>query len=155
MVHINIYLTRMHSSRIRTVRSSSHFCRGVSASVHAGIPIPPGSRQPPLLGPGLPGPGTHTPESRHPPDQAPPPPSGQTDACKNITFVADGKNLSNGAPKRSPFILSSEMKIVFEVILSRPQSFRGEERYSWSKSYQSLDHLLLGVISACFHVPFT
>ena len=87
--------TRMHSSRMRTVRSSSCLSRGGwSASVHAGIP-PPRSRRP--SGPGTP------PEQTPPRDQAPPRPGtplgadprpgpgaphcGQTHTCKNITFA--------------------------------------------------------------------
>ena len=48
--------TRIHSSRIRTVRSSGRLSRGRgSASVHAGTPTPPGARHPPS---GLDPPGT-------------------------------------------------------------------------------------------------
>ena len=52
---------------MHTVRSSGHLSGGVSVSVHAGTPTPPGPDTPP---------GT-----RHPPF------CGQTDACKNITFA--------------------------------------------------------------------
>ena len=51
-------VTRMHSSKIRTICSSSHLSRGGGVQ----------SRHPPA-----------------PPDQAPP--CGQTDTCKNITFA--------------------------------------------------------------------
>ena len=40
---------------------------GGSASVHAGIPPPPGSRHPQPPRPDPPGADTHTPQSRHPP----------------------------------------------------------------------------------------
>ena len=57
-----IFLTRMHSSRMRTARSSSRLLgEGVSASVHAGIHIP----SPPPPGPGHslpPGVGLETPQ---------------------------------------------------------------------------------------------
>ena len=57
----------MHSSRMRTVRSSGRLYRGRgSASVHAGIPLP----------------GADT----SPRDHAPPH-CEQTDTCKNITFA--------------------------------------------------------------------
>ena len=100
----------MHSSRMRTVRSSSRFSwRGMSASVHAEIPtprdhVPPGTMYPP--GPCTPRdhapPGTMhiplpwdktSPRTMHPlpQDHATPgtmhPPCGQTDTCKNITFA--------------------------------------------------------------------
>ena len=69
----NSDLTRMHSSRMPTIRSSSHLSRGEgSASVHAGIPTP--QDQAPPLG------------ADPPRDQAPPP-RGQTHTCKNITFA--------------------------------------------------------------------
>ena len=70
--------TRMHSSRMRTVRSSSRLSQRESASVQLGYqpPPPPGPSTPP-------GPGT--------PQEQPPPgadtPRGQTDTCKNITFA--------------------------------------------------------------------
>ena len=78
--------TRMHSSGIRTVRSSSRLSQGAgSASVHAGIPAP-SWEQTPL-------------EQTPLPDQAPPgdllqgmlgyhpPPGVQTHTCKNIIFA--------------------------------------------------------------------
>ena len=96
--------TRMHSSRMRAVRSSSHLSRrGDSASVHAGIPTPqtrppweqappPEQTHPHSLEQGPPDPTPQdqaSPQSRYPPDQAPPPsPRGQTHACENITFAA-------------------------------------------------------------------
>ena len=63
--------TRMHSSRMRTARSSSR---------------PGGLHQAPP-GPDPPGPGT-PPGTRHPPGSGPPPPPVNriTDTCKNITF---------------------------------------------------------------------
>ena len=75
--------TRMHSSRMRTTRSSSR-PRGVS------------TRYPP--GPGTPPPETrHPPGTRHPPEQTPPisgtpgtrhppPVNRMTNRCKNITL---------------------------------------------------------------------
>ena len=43
--------TRMHSSGMRTVRSSSRLSRGVSASEHAGIPSPLGADTPRTIHP--------------------------------------------------------------------------------------------------------
>ena len=91
----------MHYSRMRTVRSSSHLCRGVSASVYAGIPSlwsshPPQDQAPPRADPpdqAPPSPpGADPPVQVHPPGSRQPPPTrhppcGQTDACKNITFA--------------------------------------------------------------------
>ena len=102
--------TRMHSSRIHTVHSSSHLSRGRFASVHAGITTPPPrTRHPPGTRPpeeqthprdqapsarSRPPPRTrHHPQSRPPPGAdtppgtRPPPPRGQTHACGNITFA--------------------------------------------------------------------
>ena len=83
-------LTRMHSSRMHTVRSSSHLSQGGSASVHAGIPTPRDQAPPRTKPPNHPQ--DQTPRTRTPPgpgthlrDQAPP--CGQTHACENITFA--------------------------------------------------------------------
>ena len=72
--------TGMHSSRMRTVRSSSCLSPGGSASVHAGIPTPP--------------------DHAHTPDHAPPgtrhtPTRGQTHACENITFATSLRTVKN------------------------------------------------------------
>ena len=115
--NIKATLTRMHSSRMRTVHSSSRLSRGGSASVHAGIPpprsrpsggqgtppqeqTPPGTRHPPR--PGTPRWSRHSPRADTPPwdqEHAPSnqvPPCGQkTDTCKNRNlrnFVEDSKN---------------------------------------------------------------
>ena len=78
--------------------------QGGSASVHAGIPMPPGpgtSREQTPPGLGTP------PQSRHPlpRDQTPPEPGtpweqapplcGQTDACENITFATSLRTVIN------------------------------------------------------------
>ena len=89
----------MHSSRMRTVRSSSRFSwRGMSASVHAEIPtprddVPPGTMHPPgsCTSPFLgtrhpPGPCTPLPQDHASPGTMHPP-RGHTDTCKNITFA--------------------------------------------------------------------
>ena len=89
--------TRMHSSRMRTVCSSSR--RGVSTR-HTprpkSRPRGPGTPPPPQQAP----PGTRHSPQEHPPEQAPPrtrhpPPRGQTHACKHIklpqTSFAGGK----------------------------------------------------------------
>ena len=77
----NCMKTRMHSSRMRTVRSSSRLLGGLSASVHAGI-------QSPILGPGHPPDlGVDTPWADTPGlglDTSPV--NRKTDRCKNITF---------------------------------------------------------------------
>ena len=100
--------TRMHSSGMRTVRSSSRLSLGgicLSAcwdtTPRLGTPRPGTPQdQAPLHGPGTPldqapprsrppGPGTPL-EADTPRDQAPSrsrPPCGQTDTCKNITFA--------------------------------------------------------------------
>ena len=82
----------MHSSRMRTVRSSSHLLgRGVSALVHAGIhPLGLGLDTP-MPGPGHPMPGPGHPLALGldtPPDLGldSPPVDRMTDRCKNITF---------------------------------------------------------------------
>ena len=59
------FKTRMHSSRMHTVRSSSRLSRGGSASVHAGIPKPPGTNHPPR---------SRTPLEQEPPQGAGTPP---------------------------------------------------------------------------------
>ena len=77
-------ITRMHSSRMRTVRSSSRLCQEGSASVHAGIPTPPG-------------PGT-------PLVQTPPPRAG---VCQNITFATSLRTVKIQS-RRSILVRSSE-----------------------------------------------
>ena len=69
--------TRMHSSGMRTVRSSSRLSRGVSASVHAGIPAPQEQT--------LPNPGADTPREQTLPDQTPPPLETCCKACWDST----------------------------------------------------------------------
>ena len=80
----------MHSSRMRTVRSSSRLSGGRSASVHT----TPRSRPPWTRHPRS----RHPPGSRHPPRSRPPGPvtsprpgtppvDRMTDTCKNITFA--------------------------------------------------------------------
>ena len=90
--------TRMHSSRMRTARSSSHRGGGLhqapswdQAPPQDQAPFqdqaPPWTRHPPRSRP--PSPGTGTPPTRHPPEQEPPKPGtprGQTHACKHITL---------------------------------------------------------------------
>ena len=72
----------MHSSRMRTVRSSSRLSGvGASASLHAGIPTPPPGTRPSWDQAPLPG-TRHPPVDRHTPVKA------------NLrNFVADGKNV--------------------------------------------------------------
>ena len=82
----------MHSSRMRTVHSSSRLFRGDLPQCMLGYP--PGADTPPNQAPA---PRVVTPRDQAPPrkqtlrDQAPPwtrhPPCGQTDTCKNIAFV--------------------------------------------------------------------
>ena len=82
-----VCLTRMHSSRMRTARSSSRPGGGLNQA--------PSPRDQTPLGPGNPPPGSGT-----PPDQAAPldqaPPREQTQTCKHITLpqtsFAGGKN---------------------------------------------------------------
>ena len=87
---VQLYLTRMHSSRMCTVRSSSCLSRGGLPQRMLGYHHPPGSRPPWTRHP----PGSRHPPTRHPPlgadppDQATtPPPERMTDTCKNITFA--------------------------------------------------------------------
>ena len=68
---MKLQTTRMHSSRMRTVRSSSHL---------SGEGLP--QYTPPVADPPRPG----TPGA-DPPDQAHPSPCGQKHTCKNITFA--------------------------------------------------------------------
>ena len=65
--------TRMHSSGMHTIRSSSHLSGG-SASVHAGIPDPPGPGTPPGADTPLDQapPGSRHPQTRHSPRSRPP-----------------------------------------------------------------------------------
>ena len=97
---ITVKKTRMHSSRMRTTRSSSH----LGGVLHQAPPGPdcPRSRQPPLLGPDPPGAGIsreqassgagtlpqsrHPPKSRHPFWSRHPPVNRMTNRCKNITL---------------------------------------------------------------------
>ena len=65
---ILFWKTRMHSSRMRTVRSSSRLLAGVCRSACWDTPPPPLAWTPPGPGPGH-------------------PPCGQTDTCENITFA--------------------------------------------------------------------
>ena len=80
--------TRMHSSRMRTARSSSR--RG--GGLHQAPPrdqVPPNTRHPrdqaPLRTRHHRGPGTPL-RTRHPPRDQTPRPCGQTHTCKNITL---------------------------------------------------------------------
>ena len=72
-------ITKMHSSRMRTVRSSSRLLGGVSASVHAGIHTPPLclglDTRPPRQTPPEPGPG---PPGQNPPGLGLDPPQADT-----------------------------------------------------------------------------
>ena len=86
----------MHSSRMRTVRSSSRLSRGgVCLSAWWDTPweqTPPGADTAPWE---QTPPAADTPQEQTPPlwDQAPPPLCGQTDACQKHNlrnFVADG-----------------------------------------------------------------
>ena len=114
----------MHSSGMRTVRSSNHLSRGSLPQCMLGYQPPwsrpPRSRRPP---PWSRHPQTRHPQSRHPPradppDQAPPqdllqgmlgyhlqgmlgyhPPCGQTHTCKNITFVTSLRTVTRPALK--------------------------------------------------------
>ena len=78
VIYVLTLKTRMHSSRMRTVRSSSRLSGGVFLSACWDTTTPPGRHPPPSW-------------RQPPPDQAPPgsrhPPCGQTHACKNITFA--------------------------------------------------------------------
>ena len=84
--------TRMHSSRMRTIRSSSHLPLGgicLSACWDTNPPppgqTPPGSRHT-TLGPGPPR-SRYSPLGPDHPPQDQTPPCGQTHACENITFA--------------------------------------------------------------------
>ena len=105
-LHIwNKNITRMHSSRMRTVCCSGCLSRGGgAASVHAGIPAPRDKAHP--LKPGIPPwdqsplePGLHleqtSPREQTPlRDQASPPP-GQSHTCKNITLATSLRTVIN------------------------------------------------------------
>ena len=97
----------MHSSRMRTVRSSSRLSRGGLPQCRADTPR---SRHPPGTRPDTPAGSRHPPEQT-PPEQTPPPgtrpdpPCGQTDACKNITFATSLRTV-----KISVMLVSGEVK---------------------------------------------
>ena len=94
----------MHSSRMRTVRSSSRLSRGVYLSACWDTPRDharqgtPRDQAAPRLG---------TPRNTHPPGTRHPPPRAQTDTCKNINnlrnFVTDGKHDDHGKQPRSMY----------------------------------------------------
>ena len=94
------FKTRMHSSRMRTVRSSGRLSRGCVCSrgvCFGGVSVPGGvSSQGRVCSGGCLLRGVSAPDgcllrgvvSQHALRQTPPPhPCGQTDACKNITFA--------------------------------------------------------------------
>ena len=73
----NAKRTRMHSSKMRTVRSSGRLGEGRGCLLPGGVPVPGGVCS--WGGVSAPG-GSVSQWGRHPP-------RGQTDACKNITFA--------------------------------------------------------------------
>ena len=107
------YTTRMHSSRMRIGRSSSHLGGLHQAPWEQAPPrdqtlplsIPPRTRPPPPdqapapdqapLGPDPPRPGT-------PQDQAPPPVNRMTNRCKNITLPQT--SFAGGKKRKSRFV---------------------------------------------------
>ena len=87
----------MYSSRMRTVRSSGRISGG--CLLRGGVCLQGGVGSRGVSAPGgVSGPGgcllwgVGGVVSQHVLRQTPPPPCGQTHACKNINFVADGNN---------------------------------------------------------------
>ena len=77
-VFVKPYETRMHSSRMRTVRSSGCISGGVCLLLGGGVCFWGGCL---FLG------GVSIPACTEADTPSPPTPCGQTDACKNITFA--------------------------------------------------------------------
>ena len=90
---MHAFKTRMHSSRVRTVRCSGHLsCQAHPPTTHAPIMQPPVMHAPPILPctprilPCMPPLTMHAPLCHTCPPFATHAPHGQTDTCENIIF---------------------------------------------------------------------
>ena len=93
--------TRMHSSMMRTVCSSSRLSRGLPQCM-LGYQLPPPQEQ----APPNPGPGTLQEQAPPPREQTPPPPCAQTHTRKDITFATSLRTVKNGTNQLFSFRIS-------------------------------------------------